>query len=80
MEGLALGGAFESHVLPEVGQPLLVLVFIAAADIEHEATVGDLGRGDLLVEYPDAVGQGMEVIIRHQCHGLGCKDKQKMRL
>ena len=61
----ALSGAFEGHVLPKVRQPLLVLLLIAAADVEHEAAVGNLGGAYLLVEYPNAVGQGMKMIIRH---------------
>ena len=57
------GGAFEGHVLPEMSQPLLMRLFVAAPDVEHKPYVSNLCMEHLLVGNTDAVGQGVQVIV-----------------
>ena len=65
MISAALSGAFKGHVLPEMGQAKLVRGFVAAAYVQDKAAVRNFGMGNLLVYNPDAVGQGMQVMVRH---------------
>ena len=59
------GSSFKGHVLPEMRQAKLVRRLVAAADIEDKAAMRYFGMGNLLVYNSDAVGQGMQVKVRH---------------
>jgi hypothetical protein len=56
MEGLSFFGAFERHVLPEMGDALVIGTLVSTAYIEHDATMNNLGGGNLVVNHPDSIG------------------------
>ena len=66
VEALALFGAFEGHVLPEVGQALLVRGFIARADVEQKAAVRNFSVQYLLVQQADTIGVFENFVIGHK--------------
>ena len=66
VEALALFGAFKRHVLPEVGQALLVWGLIARANVEQKATVRNLGVQHLLMQQADTVRIFVKMIVGHK--------------
>ncbi len=63
--GFAPFGAFKGHMLPEMGQSLLIGEFVPTTDIQHHTQVGNFGVSDLIMHYADAVGQFNQLKILH---------------
>jgi hypothetical protein len=60
---LPAGSAFKGHMLPKVGDSLLMRLFVTTPDIEHQTNVGNLCMRNLLMGNANAVGQGMQAIV-----------------
>ena len=68
VEGLALLGAFEQHVLQKMGQSSLMGPFVPTPSIHHKTGMRDFSRGHLLVNEVHAIGKRYKQMIH------GCKD------
>ena len=68
--------AFKGHVFPKVGQAQLVGCFVAATNVEHDATMSNLGMQNLFMDNSDAVGQRMQFVVFHSTHN----PKQRVKI
>ena len=69
--GGAGGGAFEDHVLDEMGDARLFFLFVDAPRLDPELDGGHLGAGGLLDQNSQAVGKFVFVQVRGEFNSFG---------